>query len=496
MSPRGRALSVATANVAAVVDPRGAEAADTADTTADEGRKAERFLVGFILLEMVCQLSLLSSSIGPFRVFVRTAVFATSLLMLFVVRRRGPRHPATTLSVIAMTIVGLELFHPTTNSVVAGTAHFALYLAVLAPLFWVPRLALDLDGLRKLLLVLWMFHVTSAIVGALQVYYPGQFQPNISSIYNDDNLEGLRFTLANGTSILRPMGLTDTPGGAAAGGFYCVLLGTGFLLDRPRWWQAIVFSASCFLGMFVLYLCQVRSLVLMLLVYAAAMMVILALTGRIARVGVLAVVVVGAMVAAFALAAAIGGESVTNRWSTLLNGNPQEVYYRNRGIFLEYTVTDLLGKYPFGAGLGRWGMASAYFADRTNVEAAPIYVEIQWTGWLLDGGVPLVVAYASAVILTIVYAARAALGRIAGNRNLWLWATVILGYDLAWFVVTFNCPAFVSSGGLEFWLLNGALFVVCVRAAGGTAVAGPQPEATAPIPHRRASAARRYKLAR
>ena len=38
-------------------------------------------------------------------------------------------------------------------------------------------------------------------------------------------------------------------------------------------------------------------------------------------------------------------------------------YQENRGIFLTYTLQELLYEYPFGAGIGRWGMMSAYFGE-------------------------------------------------------------------------------------------------------------------------------------
>ena len=37
-----------------------------------------------------------------------------------------------------------------------------------------------------------------------------------------------------------------------------------------------------------------------------------------------------------------------------------------------------------------------YFGDRYNAESPQIWAEIQWTGWLLDGGIPLMIAAAAA----------------------------------------------------------------------------------------------------
>ena len=60
-----------------------------------------------------------------------------------------------------------------------------LYLAILAPLFWVPRLRINPAALRRALLLLWAFHTVSAGFGILQVYFPGRFQPNLSTMIVD-----------------------------------------------------------------------------------------------------------------------------------------------------------------------------------------------------------------------------------------------------------------------------------------------------------------------
>ena len=76
-------------------------------------------------------------------------------------------------------------------------------------------------------------------------------------------------------------------------------------------------------------------------------------------------------------------------------------FREQRGAFLTYTVSELLYEFPFGAGLGRWGMMHVYFGDATLWQAPPIHVEIQPTGWLLDGGVLLWVAMGGALVMAI-----------------------------------------------------------------------------------------------
>ena len=59
------------------------------------------------------------------------------------------------------------------------------------------------------------------------------------------------------------------------------------------------------------------------------------------------------------------------------------------------TFTQLLFDYPFGAGLGRWGMAGAYFG---NPALPGIWAEIQITGWMIDGGMLMTVLYTGALV--------------------------------------------------------------------------------------------------
>ena len=93
--------------------------------------------------------------------------------------------------------------------------------------------------------------------------------------------------------------------------------------------------------------------------------------------------------------------SAATRWSTGSAASSTtascSTFQEERGAFLTYTLSELLFEYPLGAGIGRWGMMHVYFGDASMWEAPPIHVEIQPTGWLLDGGVPLWVAMGGAI---------------------------------------------------------------------------------------------------
>ncbi|MGD0678781.1 MAG: hypothetical protein ABSC94_25525, partial [Polyangiaceae bacterium] len=306
--------------------------------------------------------------------------------------------------------------------------------------------------------ILWLFNTASALAGALQVYFPGRFQPAVSTVLDDRMLEGLVITLANGTNILRPMGLTDTPAGACIGALFSVLLGVGFLLGRPKLRLKLLVLAAMAISLFTLYLTQVRSVLMMLIISLLAMSFALVIQRRSAAATAVLGTISGLAVLGFTLALSIGGTAVGDRFSTLIAEDPRTVYYDNRGHFVEDTFVDLLPQYPFGAGLGRWGMIHTYFGSRgSRIDA--LWAELQWTAWLYDGGFLLMLIYGSAVVWAIWLTYRVATRADSLGGELQTWATVLFGYGIGVFAITFNACPFESNGGLEFWLLSASVYV-------------------------------------
>ena len=426
-----------------------------------------KWIIGFVVfvlasqlaLVFLDQLALVIGGTGPLRMIIRTATYGASLLLLFLIPRGGLRHPSTLPAVWVLVIIAVSLFHPTTNTLLSGSAQVALYLAILAPLFWVPRLYIGLGVFRTVVLIFWGFHALSAALGVVQVYFPGMFQPSLSSViqsYGEDYVESLYIVTAAGHRVFRPMGLTDSPGGAAMSGFFAMLFGSGLLMLERRGWVKLVCLVSMILGLTSIYLSQVRSVLVLAILSIVVFAIVLGLRGQIRRVSLFAALAAGVVLGSFGLAVAIGGESVTSRLSTLTEDRASDVYYANRGRFVEETVEQLLPRYPLGAGLGRWGMMNSYFGDNSDPERASIWVEIQWTGWLLDGGIPLVIAY-TITVLTALWAT----WKIARSRfddHLVVWGALLFGYNVGALAITFNYPLFIGESGLQFWLLNAALF--------------------------------------
>jgi len=422
-----------------------------------------RWIEGFFIFQMLCQVALMVPGVGSVRVAVRVAAFGASIALIFFLPSRYRKHPATWLGFGIAAILALAVFHPLTNTLTAGIAQAFLYIAILAPLWWVSGCRVNENGLRRIVLLLWGFNVLNAVVGVIQVSVPGALTPEVSSVVagqGDWYVEDMKITLANGARVFRPMGLSDYPGGAASAGFYCVVLGLGLWAGEKNSWMKLAYIGSMPIALFVLYLSQVRSTLVLTGICAAAFMGMMALRGEVQRVMGLGTALVGVVVLSFGWAVLVGGEMVTKRISSLVDDKPGDVYYSNRGHFLEQTLNEHLPKYPLGAGLGRWGMMYYYFADKNDRARGEIWSEIQWTGWILDGGVPLVLLYIGAMAAAFVIAGRVAMDRRAGMLP--LMGAMVFAYDVAALAMTFNYPLFIGPSGLEFWILNSALYAAWV----------------------------------
>jgi hypothetical protein len=427
----------------------------------------------FVVFQLLCQLVLVFGDVGWARMVVRVAAFGASLLLLVALRGRGSRHPAALPAAMALAVLGVCVFHPETVGVLAGVAQFALYAAVLGPIFWVGRLrSVDMGTLRRTALILWAFHSFSAGLGVLQVYRPGTFQPPLSAVVEAKGkgyAESLKITTASGERVFRPMGLTDMPGGAAISGLYAVLLGVGFFLTRRAPLVIAASLGSVGLGVACLYLSQVRALVVMTGVSLVAVALVLLWRRDLRRLATFSAGLALMMGAGYLAAVNVAGKAVTQRLATLTQAPASQVYYDNRGRFLEDAFLVTLPRAPLGEGLGHWGMTATYFGGGPN--AKPIWVEIQWAGWIVDGGLPLTLAYVAALLAVLLATWRIARApppsAVAGDLP--FWGTIVLAYSVGAVALTFSYPIFLSQAGMEFWLLNATLFAAARHARTGVA---------------------------
>lgn len=360
-----------------------------------------------------------------------------------------------------MFLLALMLFHPSTPSFVGGLAHVAVYFAVMTPLFWAPAFVRSPEHLARLIWLMLICSGLNAVVGVLQVYDPNRWLP---AEFSRISMSGLglgpvSYRGPDGTMIVRPPGLFDTPGAVAGPAAYAALLGLVFAVSGLPVWQRIVSLLFAGAGLAAIYLSHVR----ISFAVALGMMIVYATVSarqqRLGRATQFAILAGGIFVGSFMLAVALGGQSVAERFMTLTAGDPLEVYRNARGVQLDVTFGDMLTNAPFGSGLARWGMAAGYFG--TNSIGSGIWAEIQFTGWMIDGGILLIVLYVGALTVTALTQYRVAL--MSQHPRLAQCGAVVLAANLGTAALIFSFTPFVTQVGIQYWFLAGALHGVAQR---------------------------------
>jgi hypothetical protein len=169
-----------------------------------------------------------------------------------------------------------------------------------------------------------------------------------------------------------------------------------------------------------------------------------------------------AIIGAFVFAVGVGGENVQDRFLGLVETGAVESYKEQRGVFLEYTIFEAPTEFPLGAGVGRWGMMNTHIAKFDTFPSTTLWAEIQPTGWIYDGGVPLVVTYAGALILSCWGVYRIA---IRVRSPLAFSAALILCSNLFVIGTAFAGPAFNFTAGIQYWFSTACLFAAASQTA-------------------------------
>lgn len=426
------------------------------------------FVEWFLVAQTVLPALLYLPGTQPIRVPIRVGFYGLSLLGLLwwlMSPRAGVRpHPARPWLVGVVVWLGLMVFHPTTNTLLAGVAQSGLYLAVLAPVMWVPSLMRSREQLNRLLAILLVCCGVNAGVGILQVLDPDRWMPRefSSVVQGGYGVDALSYVGAGGRRIIRPPGLSDSPGAVCGPAAAAAILGLVFCVNPklPRWRRAASLGFA-FVGVAAIYFTQVRSSFVVLLASLFGYIAILYTQRQARRAMLLLTLGIGVVLTAFAFALAVGGEKVLERYATLFAGDTGTVYYQQRGHMVENAFRVFLVNYPFGAGLGRWGMMRFYFGDERNRESPMIWAEIQWPAWILDGGVPLMLLYTGALVSATVYGFR--LARKHPDDGVRSMAGLILAMSVGTLALLFSYTPFASPSGVQFWLLAGALHGVASR---------------------------------
>jgi hypothetical protein len=360
-----------------------------------------------------------------------------------------------------MFLLALMLFHPSTPSFVGGLAHVAVYFAVMTPLFWAPAFVRTPEHLARILWILLICSGLNAVVGVLQVYDPNRWLPAEFSrvAMGGMGLGPVSYMGPNGRMIVRPPGLFDTPGAVAGPAAYAALLGLVFAVSALPAWKRLLSLIFAGAGIAAIYLSQVRiSFVItlgMMLVYA----MVAARQGRVGRASQFTILAGGILVGSFMLAITLGGQSVLDRFMTLTASDPLSVYQTARGVQLDVTFGQMLTDAPLGSGLGRWGMAGGYFG--TSDASKSIWAEIQFTGWMIDGGILMIVLYCGALVVTAL--AQYRIATMQQYSRLAQCGAVVLAANLGTAALIFSFTPFVTQVGIQYWFLAGALHGIAQR---------------------------------
>lgn len=402
------------------------------------------------------------------RLPLRVASYAISLTALFWWGRQLKKvapHPSAHWLFLAAAWLVLMIFHPTTNTALAGAAQTMLYVAVLAPVFWAPGLVESPQQLKRLLLLLLICNGINSLVGVLQVYDPATWMPpEFSSVQSSfkGGLDPFSYVNDQGQRVMRPPGLFDLPGAVCGAGMLAAVLGVSFFFLLERAWQRGAVLVLGFLGVAAIYLSQVRAA---LLITSGMIIVYVSVLGLLQKRGrrAMEILAVGAtiVVAMFFFTVSFGGKAVSTRFATLTADAPVAVYYKSqRGSMVEEAFTKLLPDYPLGAGLGRWGMMRNYFGDQFNPDSPMIWAEVQWPAWILDGGIILLLLYVAAAVATVRHEVAIAQSKKAQLASL---AAIVLACNAGVLAWTFSFTPFTTQLGLQFWFLAGALHGVADR---------------------------------
>ena len=417
----------------------------------------------FIAVQLLWGLVLFVPGAQGYRVYIRALPYVISGASLVYYFRRTtgePIPPGAKWLLATFVLLLLNLLQPTTH-LMAGIGQIVFQVSIAAPAFWMARAVVDERRLTRFLWVLFASSLLASGAGILQVYFPERFLPpefsSLAQALNPNVISSLTYAGADGRAIIRPPGLSDMPGGAAVAGMMTMILGLTLAMRRD---VSLLVRIACLVGgvvgMTTLFLTHVRSLSLLAAAGIAVCTALRFRQGRATDSAISAAAGIAVIAGAYLWAVAVGGDAVSERFLGLLNEGVLRTFDESRGLFVRYTLTELLYEFPLGAGVGRWGMMQVLFGDPTLWQAPPIHVEIQPTGWLLDGGVPLLLAYATAIVVVLRRTYRIAVDATAGGRLQDL-ATVLLCVQLTIAGLCLSGPVFNTQLGIQFWAVAGAL---------------------------------------
>jgi hypothetical protein len=441
---------------------------DSGDPPLDqESPRPSGFAEWFALSQTVLPALLFLPGSQAFRLPVRIGAYGVSLYAFAVwwfgrgARHQG-RHPAERWLLLVLLVVGLSILHPLTNSLTSGLAQTLLYFAIFCPLFWARSYVTTRRQLVRVVLLLLICNGVNSIVGVLQVYDPERWMPKeFAAILTKNALAAATYVGPGGRLIVRPPGLFDTPGAVCSAGAIAALLGLIVCLEDLALWKRGIALSMAICGISAIYLSHVRVSLVVSIGTMIAYLLMLVTQRQTKRVAGFATLAAGLVAGGLLLATALGGQTITDRFSTLLAGDPRELYYESRGKSVEYAFSNLLVDYPLGAGLARWGMMRHYFGDPAKLDSTELFAEVQPNAWILDGGIFLLTFYGIALIATAIYDLK--LVWSLEDRTDRLWTSAVVAANFGTIALVFTFVPFGTAAGLQFWFLEGSLHGAMAR---------------------------------
>ena len=404
---------------------------------------------------------------------LRVCTFAVSLAAGLMVAASGRRpfgrpFPARPWLVASVAWLCLQVFNALYYWLLSGVADVALNLAVLLPAFWAPTSLLSKRQIDRVMMLLLLCNALGSVMAVLQFYRPDRFNPPVIPQLEErpDLADSLMFETADGRKVLRPCGLSDTPGHGGIFGSIAVPLGIAWALRPVSRWKRLLGLGSAGCGMMAVLLSQGRALILAVVACVLTMAVVFALRRDYRRFSSLAVAAALATVIGLGWAMRAGGGGVVQRFYSLVQERPDELFQKNRGHFVEKTFGIVIWLWPMGAGLGRHGMIYAHFGDKAAPpERSALYSELSITDWAFAGGVPMLILYPLAIGAAMFDMMRIALR--TRDPEVATWGATVFGMSLSTVATCFAGHPFLSPQGMQFWILTGMIHVASERARAG-----------------------------
>lgn len=414
----------------------------------------------FIFSQAILFAILFIPGVSVVRLLTKVASFFTSLLAMYLVWRKGgiaertQSFKACGMITAFLAIVSIMFVHPGTNSPVSGLADIVLWTSTYCVAYWSTASLRYANQLQRVFLLIFLINSTSALLGIGQFYKPNIFLPPSIGVLEAGGLSAMipYYTLDDGTQVLRPCGMTDTPGAAAPAGVMAAVMGIVVFTSRLPLWQRLIGIGLALPGATVIYLTHGRTAILMVVLSLMALTFVMALQNRwsgVVQIGVAGFIVV---MGGFTWAASEGGKSVVERYLTLVEDSPTEVLTKSsRGQLVSHTLGTMAFEVPLGAGLGRYGQVYGYFGNWAYGDM--IWVETQVSAWLIDGGIPLLLLGFASVLYALYDTLRVA--RTCPSDSVAHWAAGVFAMNVSIFFACFGQMPFLTNIGQQFWLLAG-----------------------------------------